>query len=104
MQLRLWNLHICIEKVDAKMLIGRDDLISNDVINFGTSFHVFFNVCLHSHLFLLCTDWRKSDSSVRLSRQGAKGELEAEFKFQRHSCKLSFPSCHQGARESLLEG
>ena len=70
MPLCLWNLHICIEKVDAKMLIGRDDLISNDVINFGTSFHVFFNVCLHSHLFLLCTDWRKSDSLVDREPQG----------------------------------
>ena len=26
------------------MLIGRDD-ISNDIITFGASFHLFFNVC-----------------------------------------------------------
>ena len=68
------------------MLIGRDD-ISKDVSTLGACFHVFFNVCLHSCWFLLCADWWKSDS---LSQCGATGELEAEFKFQRHSCKLSF--------------
>ena len=36
LQLRLWNLNICIEKVDAKeMLIDRDD-ISDDIIALGT--------------------------------------------------------------------
>ena len=45
------------------MLIGGDD-ISSDVITLGTCFHVFFNLCLHSHLFPLRADWRKSDSSV----------------------------------------
>ena len=45
------------------MLIGGDD-ISSDVITIGTCFHVFFNLCLHSHLFPLRADWRKSDSSV----------------------------------------
>ena len=42
----------------------------------------------------------------QLSRQGATGELEVEFKFQRCSCKLSFlflPHC-QSALESLLPG
>ena len=74
MQLCLQNLYyICIEKVDAKMLIGRNDLISNDVINLGTCFHMFFNVCLHSYLFLLCTDWRKSDSSVN---RGIGGRIQ----------------------------
>ena len=28
-----------------EMLIGEDDLISTDVINLGTYFHMFFNVC-----------------------------------------------------------
>ena len=36
----------------------------------------------------------------------ATGELEAEFKFQRRSCKLSFlfPPSHQRAPESWLAG
>ena len=32
--------------------------------------HVFFNVCLHSRLFLLRSPWRKSDSSVDREPQG----------------------------------
>ena len=65
--------------------------------------HVFFNVCLHSLSFPLCTDWWKSDSS---GRRGATGELEVEFKFQSRSYKLSvlFPPCHQSAPKSLLPG
>ena len=42
----------------------------------------------------------------QLSRRGATGELEVEFKFQRRSCKLSFlfPPRRQSAPESLLAG
>ena len=40
-----------------------------------------FNVWLHSRW--LAEIWQ-------LSRRGATGKLEAAFKFQRHSCKLSF--------------
>ena len=49
------------------MLIGEDD-ISNDVITLGTCF--FFNVCLHSRLFPLHTDWQKCDISVDGKPQG----------------------------------
>ena len=40
----------------------------------------------------------------QLSGREATGELEAEFKFQRRSCKLSFllPPRRQSAPESLL--
>ena len=55
LQLRLWNLNICIEKVDAKeMLIDRDD-ISDDIIALGTCFSMFVYIR---------ADWQKSDSSV----------------------------------------
>ena len=37
LQLRLWNLNICIEKSRCETLIGGDD-ISNDVITLGTCF------------------------------------------------------------------
>ena len=42
----------------------------------------------------------------QLSGRGTTGELEAEFKFQRRSCKLSFllPPRRQSAPESLLAG
>ena len=36
------------------MLIGGDD-IGNDVITLDACFHVFFNTCLASCAFLLCT-------------------------------------------------
>ena len=42
----------------------------------------------------------------QLSRRGATGELEVEFKFERRSCKLSFlfPPRRQSAPESLFPG
>ena len=45
------------------MLIGGDD-IRNGAITLSTCFYMFFNVCLHLHLFPLRADWWKSDSSV----------------------------------------
>ena len=51
------------------MLIGGDD-ISNDAITLGLCFHVFsmfFYIILC--LFMLHTDWRKSDSSVHMESQ-----------------------------------
>ena len=40
LQLRLWNLNICIEKNRFEMLIGGYD-ISNDVITLGSCFAMF---------------------------------------------------------------
>ena len=81
------------------MLIGGDGN-SNNVITLVTRFSMFFS---YIRSFPLCTDWRKSDSSVT---GGATGELEVEFKFQRRSCKLSFlfPPRRQSTLESLLAG
>ena len=45
------------------MLIGGDD-IKNGVTTLGACFYMFCNVCLHLHLFPLCADWWKFDSSV----------------------------------------
>ena len=66
--------------------------ISNDVITLGTfQIMFFFTFALISTLHLLAEIWR-------LSQQGATGE----FKFQRHSCKLSyhFLPCWQWGPES----
>ena len=76
-------------KSRCEMLIGGDDI---------SHWHVFFNVCLHSCLFLLRADWWKSDSS-------ADGEPRENWGWNL-SCKLSFLflSCHQRNLESLLSG
>ena len=77
------------------MLIGGDD-ISYDVI---TPWHVFFHIT-----FALVSASRWLAKIWQLSRRGATGELEVEFKFRRRSCKLSFlfPPRRQSAPESLL--
>ena len=54
------------------MLIGGDD-ISNDVFPLGTGFQCLFTFALVSASRWLAEIWQ-------LSRRGATGELEAEFK------------------------
>ena len=66
MQLRLWNLKIYIEKVDAKRWLAEMTLIMASL----PLAHVLFNVCLHSCSFPLRIDWRKSESSVDGEPQG----------------------------------
>ena len=85
-------------KSRCKMLIGGDD-ISNDVITLALFFQCLFTFTLVSTPLSLAEIWQ-------LSWQGASGELEVEFKFQRHSCKLSFLPlpCRQSTLESLLTG
>ena len=51
LQLCLWNLNICIEKVDG-MLIGRDD-ITNDIIILGMCFSMFVYIHDHFHFALI---------------------------------------------------
>ena len=51
-------------KTRCEMPIGGGD-IGNDVITF-----VFFNVCFHSRSFPLCSEKRKSDTSVDGEPQG----------------------------------
>ena len=76
------------------MLIGGDD-ISNDVITLRVSFHILFNVvALVSASGCLAEIWQ-------LSRRGATGELEAEFKSQRSSYKISFLFLHAPPPERL---
>ena len=57
------------QKSRCEMLIG-EDYISDDVITLGASFHMFFNICLHSRSFPPLAVWRKSDSSVDGKPQG----------------------------------
>ena len=94
LQLRLWNLNICIEKVDAKC--GND--ISNEVITLGTCFSRF------AYIRSLVSASRWLAEIWQLSWRGSTGKLEVEFKFQRRGCKLSFlfPPRFQSTTESLL--
>ena len=93
LQLRLWNLNICIEKVDAKCWLAEMALVMT-LLPLPRVFQCF---ALVSASRWLAEIWQ-------LSRRGATGELEVEFKFQRRSCKLSFlfPFRRQSAPESLL--
>ena len=80
------------------MLIG-GNVISNDVIILGTCFSMFVYIRARFRVGLIGGIWQ-------LSRRGATGELEMEFKFQRSSCELSFlfPPRRQSAPDSLLAG
>ena len=80
------------------MLIG-GNVISNDVIILGTCFSMFVYIRARFRVALIGGIWQ-------LSRRGATGELEMEFKFQRSSCELSFlfPPRRQSAPDSLLAG
>ena len=90
LQLRVWNLNICIEKSRCEMLMAEMTTVMTLLLLARV-----FNLCLHSRSFSLCADWRKSDSSVNGQPQG-----------KRCSCKLSFlfPPCCQNTPESLLTG
>ena len=92
MQLRLWNLKICIEKVDAKCCLAEMTLIMASL----PLAYVFFNVCLHSCSFPLRLDWRKSESSV-------DGEPQGNWKWNSNSRDVAasspppVPPCCQSA-------
>ena len=61
----LWNLNICIKKVDAKCLLAEMTLVMMSL-----PLAYFCNVCLHACSSLLRAHWWKSDSSVDGERLG----------------------------------
>ena len=67
------------------MLIDRD-VISNAVNTL--KWHVFFNVCLCALMLISALRWLAE--IWQISKWGATGKLEVEFKFQRCGRKLSF--------------
>ena len=82
----LWNLNIPIKKADVKCWLAEMTLVMTPL--------PLAHVCLHSHSFPLCADWRKSDSSV-------KGELQGNWRWISNSWDIvvSFPSfSHPTAR------
>ena len=66
LQVRLWNLNICIKKVDAKCWLAEMTLVVTSL----TLARFFQCPLVHSRSFLLRVDWRKSDSSVDGEPQG----------------------------------
>ena len=93
---RLWNLNIYIEKVDAKCWLAKMTLVMTSLPLARVS------QCLSTVAIVSASRWL--GENWQLTRQEATGKLEVEFKFQRHSCELSFlfpPRC-QRAPESLL--
>ena len=82
LQLRLWNLNICIEKVHAKCWLAEMTLIVTSLPLAGVS------QCLFAFTLISTSSWLAE--IWQLSQWGAIGELEGEFKFQSRSRKLSF--------------
>ena len=99
LHLRLWNLNICVENVEAKCWLAEMTLVMTSLF-LARVFQMFVTLALVS-----ASRWL---AEIRqLGRRGAAtGELEVEFKFQRRSCKLSFlfPPRRQSTPESLLAG
>ena len=98
LQLRLWNLNICIEKVDGKCWLAQSSLVMTS-LPLVRVFQCSFTFVLVSASSSLAEIWQ-------LSWRGATREMEVEFKFQRRRCKRSFlfPPRRQSASESLLVG
>ena len=96
--LRLWNLNICIEKVDAKCWLAEMTLVMTSLL-LARVFQCLFTFALISASRWLAEIWQ-------YSRRGAAGEMGVEFKFQRRSCKLSllFSPRHQSILDTLLAG
>ena len=67
-------------KKRCEMLFRGDDT-SNGVITLGTYFSMFVYIRARFRFALI---------GGQLSRRGATGELEVEFKFRKRICKLSF--------------
>ena len=98
LHLRLCNLNIWIENVEAKCWLAEMTLVMTS-LPLARVFQCLFTFALVSASRWLAEIWQ-------LSRKGATGELEVEFKFQRRRRKLSFlfPPHRQSAPESLLAG
>ena len=91
LQLHLWNLNICIEKVDAICWLAEVTFVMTSLL-LARVFQCLFTLCL----FPLCTDWWKYDSSVE-----PQGNCRWNSNHQRCSGKLFFfyPPRRQNALE-----
>ena len=97
LQLRLQNLNIHIEKVDAKCWLAEMTLVMTS-LPLARVFQCF----LHSRSFPLRTDWRKSDSSVDVEPQGnwrwnsnSRDVVESSPFFSRPAARAPWRACSQ---------
>ena len=98
LQLRLWNLNVCVEKVDTKCWLAEMTSVMTSL-----PWHVFFNVCLHLRSFPLCADWRKSNSSVDGEPQGnwSSRDVVARFPaFSLPAARVPRRACSQATHGS----
>ena len=79
LQLRLWNLNICIGKVDAKCWLAEMTKVMTS-LPLIIVFH-----CLFTFALVFASPWLAE--IWQLNRRGATGELQVEFKIRRRSCK-----------------
>ena len=98
----LWNLNSCIDKIDAKCWLAEMTFCKYEVIALGTCFSMFVYIHAHFHFVLI---GRNLTAQSIGSHKGIEF-VHVEFKFQRHSCQLSFlfPPHRQSTPESLLAG
>ena len=83
LQVRPWNLNICIKKVDAKCWLAEMTLVVTS-LTLARAFQCPFTFALVSASRWLAEIWQ-------FSRRGATGELEVEFKFKRHRLQALLP-------------
>jgi len=76
---------MCIKKVEVKCWLAEMILVTMSL-----PLACIFQ-CLFTSVLVSASHWLAEIS--QLTWQGATGELDVEFKFQRRSCKLSFFSC-----------
>ena len=76
-QLRLWNLNICFEQIDAKCWLAKMTSVMTS-LPLARIFQCLFIFALFSASRWLAEIWQ-------LSRRGATGKLEVDFKFKRRS-------------------
>ena len=91
LQLRLWNLNICIEKVDAQCWSAEMTLVMTSLPLARVSRQCLFTFVLVSASRWLAENWQ-------LSRRETTGKLEVEFKFQRLIVASSSSFSHSATR------
>ena len=98
LQLRVWNLNICIEKSRCEMLMAEMTTVMTSLLLARV-----FNHCLHSRSFSFCADWRESESSVTGQPQDNRRRNSNSRDVVASSPSFSQPAA-RAAPESFLAG
>ena len=100
LQLRLWNLNICVEKVNAKCWLAEMTLLmmSLPLARAFSCFSMFVYICALSHFALIGGIWQISPTG---SHRGIGERVE---RVSSYKLFFLFPPRRQSAPESLLAG